>query len=208
MAGRKKGSVPWNKGVSGYRAFGKKKGVCNNTGRTHFKKGCVAWDKGKKNPMSKETKRKISLTNKGIARNTGYKHTEEWKKERSEWAKKNSHIYKSNGLLGVVSQGRKNPTKIEKLIIEKLDKSKINHISQYLINNKFCVDEYLPELNTVIEVDGVYWHNLERIMKKDKAENAYLKKCGYKVIRIPEEKVSDFSTASLFVKSQLEKGVY
>jgi very-short-patch-repair endonuclease len=53
-------------------------------------------------------------------------------------------------------------------------------------------------LNLIIEVDGSYWHSLEKVKKKDKAENAYLQKCGYKVIRIPEEKVSDFSAASLF----------
>ena len=54
--------------------------------------------------------------------------------------------------------------------------------------------------------NGSYWHSLDRVMKKDKAENAYLKKCGYKVIRIPEKQVPNFSTSSLFSEKLDEKG--
>lgn len=86
----KKGNLPWNKGVTGYRAIGKKKGVCDNTGRTHFKKGCVPWNKGKNHPMSDETKKKIGKANKGKKYALGCKRTEKWKKERSEWMKKQS----------------------------------------------------------------------------------------------------------------------
>lgn len=41
------------------------------------------------------------------------------------------------------------------------------------------------------------YDSMDRIVKKDKAENAYLKKCGYKVIRLPEKDISNFSIASL-----------
>jgi very-short-patch-repair endonuclease len=44
------------------------------------------------------------------------------------------------------------------------------------------------------------------VVKKDKAENAYLNKCGYKVVRIPEKEVSNFSVA-LFI-NELKAGSY
>jgi hypothetical protein len=47
----KKGTLPWNNG---------KKGLCLNTGRTHFKKGHIPWHKGKHHVYSKETIEKIS----------------------------------------------------------------------------------------------------------------------------------------------------
>lgn len=55
----------------------------------------------------------------------------------------------------------------------------------------FLVDAYIPKLNLIIEVDGEHWHSLQNIIKKDKAENAYLKKCGYKMLRIREYEIKD-----------------
>ena len=46
-----------------------------------------------------------------------------------------------------------------------------------------------PCLNLMIEADGKYWHNLEKVKKKDKAENAYLTKCGYKILRLSEKEI-------------------
>jgi len=191
-----KGMTPWNKGTTGYKTS-KNKGQCDNTGITHFKIGHIPWNKGKHFIMSEEHKQKISEANKGNKSNVGKKHTEEWKKKRKEWCVKNKDILKKAGLKGSQTLYKRNPTKLEIEIKNKLDCAGIKHISQYLINNRFCVDEYLPEYNLIIEVDGRYWHNLDKIVKKDKAENAYLVKCGYRIIRIPENKVSDFSTASL-----------
>jgi len=48
---------------------------------------------------------------------------------------------------------------------------------------EYCKKEFMPSLNLIIEADGDYWHKLDRIKKKDKAENAYLKKCGFNLMR-------------------------
>lgn len=87
------------------------------------------------------------------------------------------------------------------IIYQKLKDWGIIYEKHYTVNGKFIVDAFLPDHNIVIEVDGSYWHNLDRVKKKDKAENAYLTKCGYKVIRIPEKEVSDFSVASLYKRN-------
>ena len=44
----------------------------------------------------------------------------------------------------------------------------------------------------MLEVDGRYWHNLEKQKKRDKARNVYLTACGHKVVRIWEDKIEDF----------------
>jgi len=37
--------------------------------------------------------------------------------------------------------------------------------------------------------DGEYWHKKPRRKQLDKSQDAYMKKCGYKVIRIKEEQL-------------------
>jgi G:T-mismatch repair DNA endonuclease (very short patch repair protein) len=85
-------------------------------------------------------------------------------------------------------------TSIEKTVREYLESKNINHICQYIINNKFCVDFFLPDYNIIIEAFGDYWHanpekydieSLNEIqiknIKSDKARIAYLRKCGYEL---------------------------
>lgn len=95
------------------------------------------------------------------------------------------------GMLGLVSQqNSKLPTSIERKLYEELKNRGLLFETQKLINGRFLVDAYIPSLNLVIEADGDYWHSLDRVVKKDKAENAYLKKCGFKTIRISEKEIN------------------
>lgn len=77
----------------------------------------------------------------------------------------------------------KGPTSIEKKVYDELKQRGILFETQKLINGKFLVDAYIPSLNLIIECDGEYWHSFEASKKKDKAENAYLKACGYQLVR-------------------------
>lgn len=65
-------------------------------------------------------------------------------------------------------------------------------------------DFYLPEINTLIEVDGTYWHgkNLEdgqlnnqqiRTRENDKLKNQLALDRDYKLIRIWEDEIDDFN---------------
>ena len=107
-------------------------------------------------------------------------------------------VLRAAGIKGYLKQDRtRKPTSIETAVYNELKKAGIVFETQKVVGGKFIVDAYIPSLNLIIEVDGSYWHSLDRIKKKDKAENAYLAKCGYKVLRIPEKEVSQFSTALL-----------
>ncbi len=84
----------------------------------------------------------------------------------------------------------KKPSSIEKIVYDFLLSKGVIFEKQKLINGKFLVDVYIPEFNLVIEADGKYWHTLDRVMKKDKAENAYLKKCGFNLLRLGEDEIN------------------
>jgi very-short-patch-repair endonuclease len=197
--GVKKGNIPWNKGKKCSLKHSGQFKVGHSFGK-RFKKGHVPWNKGRKmsykhgmlgKKHTEEAKKKISKAN------TGKKRNGEFRRKRSRWAKNNKDMLVVAGVNGYLSQANGKITKPEKELKKKLDRLGILHISQHPMYGKFVVDEFLPKLNTVIEVDGRYWHNLPRRKRLDKAKDAYLRKCGHKVVRLWEDEVSDFSTASL-----------
>lgn len=94
-------------------------------------------------------------------------------------------------------------TSLEKSIRLYLEKNNIPHECQYVVNNKFCVDFYIPDSGVIIEALGDYWHanplkysesNMNKLQQKnkhrDKARFAYLKACGYVVFPIWEHDVN------------------
>ena len=169
-----KGMSPWNKGLRGYNA-----GEKNNM----YGKHPTAWNKGKKGLQ--------------VAWNKGKKFSEEIRQKMRD-AHKNNPKYqiamKKNGLKGLIAQqNMKEPTSIEKIVYDHLLLKGILFEKQKLINGKFIVDAYIPSLNLVIEADGSYWHSLDRVKGKYKAENAYLTKCGFNLVRLSEDEINDGS---------------
>lgn len=179
---------------------------CKNTGRTHFKKGMMTWNKGKK--MSKESIEKMRVSRLLYFKNGGI--TNKGKKMRiSAWNKgrKMNKIeiekMRQYGLKGLLKQqNMKVPTSIEKKLYEELKRRGLLFETQKLIGGKFIVDAYIPSLNLIIEADGDYWHSLPRVVGKDKAENAYLMKCGYKLVRWREVDINSNIT-NLFDQIEL-----
>ncbi len=149
---------------------GIKKGQ-NMGNKNGFIKGMIAWNRGKN--LSKEHKQKLSEAHKG---------------------KKFDPIRKKRQLEYLEKQFiNKQPTSIEKIVYDLLKSKGIIFEKQKLISGRFLVDVYIPELKLIIECDGNYWHNLERVVKKDKAENAYLTKCGFNLIRLNETEINNGS---------------
>lgn len=192
--------IPWNKGEL-------KEKLCKSCSdkfmvhpfRENKAKFCsykCYWSSKKGVLASKETKEKMSESHKGEKHPMfGRKHTDSAKMKMSKAKKgKYSGRLKIIGLKGLLNQqNSKKPTSIEKAVYDYLILKGIIFEKQKLINGKFIVDAYIPSLNLVIEADGSYWHSLDRVIKKDKAENAYLKKCGFNIFRLSEKEIRNGS---------------
>lgn len=169
----KKGQIAWNNGKKGLQ---------------------IAWNKGLKGYVNNGTFKKghsvsIGLRNKISISNKTRIPSEKQKRIASEIAKKNKLNLK--GL--IYQQNMKEPTSIEKKVYDELRKRGLLFEKQYFVNGKFIVDAFIPSLNLIIEADGDYWHGLDRVVKKDKIENAYLKACGYKLLRLSETQINNDS---------------
>jgi len=81
-----------------------------------------------------------------------------------------------------------------------LDSLGVQYETQYLINNKICVDVYIKDKNLIIQWDGDYWHGKgkkidevdERVrhrMLRDKSQDVYLATCGFIILRFWESDV-------------------
>lgn len=140
-------------------------------------KGNIPWNKGKKGAQTAWNK---GLTAKTDERLVFYRPTT---------IKKGETKLAIMGCLAL--QNSKEPTSIEKKLYEELKSRGILFEKQKLVNDRFIVDAYIPSLNLVIEADGDYWHSLDRVVKKDKAENAYLKTCGFNMLRLTETEINN-----------------
>lgn len=72
---------------------------------------------------------------------------------------------------------------------EILLKTGINFEEQVLMFNKFLVDALIPDKKIIIQWDGIYWHSKEKRKKLDKSQDAYLNKCGYRVLRFSDNDI-------------------
>ena len=88
------------------------------------------------------------------------------------------------------------PNKFESRIHLVLDNENIKYTTQYELCGKYY-DVYLPEYNTLLELDGDYFHKetykecvypiQKRNLKNDRKKDLIAKNNGYKLIRIKEK---------------------
>ena len=105
------------------------------------------------------------------------------------------------------------PTKLEQKLFAVLDSLQVPYEQFYLIKPKFIVDVKID--NLIIQADGDYWHGHPRFeplterqaaqQKRDKAQDAYLQKCGYTVIRIWEKELAFDKIVSILKNHNLLK---
>lgn len=137
-------------------------------------------NKGK--TMSKESRIKISISKKG---KKGRIHSEETKKKQKEW-----HVLHPNKKF--------KDTGIELKIEKELKARKINYIKQCPLVKSVIVDFYLPDINTVIQCDGCFWHNCLIHNPKDHKEkrirdmnqDILLKSNGFNIYRFWEHEIN------------------
>lgn len=136
---------------------------------------------GKKHPPRSENfKRLASERMKGNKSALGVKRSDEFKRQRSEWMKGNTRWK--------LAKGKFFDTVPELLIETELKKRSIIYIKQAYISG-FSVDFYLPEIRTIIECDGDYWHNLPKVKIRDSKKNATWEFNGFKVFRFWEYEI-------------------
>ena len=96
----------------------------------------------------------------------------------------------------------KSPNKLEIAGYAILDSINIEYKKQFIINDKFTVDAYIPVKKIVLQFDGDYWHgNPEKFTTLNKHQrkrrtldiwqDAYMTKCGYRIIRWWEHEIHD-----------------
>jgi very-short-patch-repair endonuclease len=87
---------------------------------------------------------------------------------------------------------RTNPERIGYGLLESLS---LRFEAQAIFAGKFCVDALLPDHQAVVQFDGDYWHDRKggsvepRILRRvalDRSQDAYMRACGWTVIRLWE----------------------
>ncbi len=96
----------------------------------------------------------------------------------------------------LIASQKANPSSIELLIHQLLTGLGIIFETQKPIG-PYVVDIYLPNKNLIIECDGNYWHNLPGVQEKDKKRDLYLRKQGYKILRLWEDEIREISSLEL-----------
>jgi len=75
-------------------------------------------------------------------------------------------------------------TDIENLFIDWCGANAIPYQHQFRVKNiRHVYDFYLPDINTIIEVDGDYWHAKPEQISKDVAANIAAQQAGFGIVR-------------------------
>ena len=203
--GRKKGCIPWNKGLTKetdervrknsekihktmrendiYKSNGQKQIGKHHTEKTKEKMrkakiGYVPWNKGKKGLQVSWCKGKICpQISAGLK---GRKYTDETKKKMRESHLKYMEKQYNNGLPIMPNIG-----KYETEILNTLEENS-GHIilRQYRVAGYF-LDGYIPALRLAIEIDEKYHNKPERLQKDAYREEQIKNEIGCQFLRIP-----------------------
>lgn len=143
----------------------------SRTFKKKYKNGYVNNRKGKH--LSLEQIRNNSLSH------LGYKHSKSALRKNS-LHNKGKHDY----LINFRNCRRSKPELAVGYILKELN---VQFDYQYRISDilhTYNCDYFLPKTNTVIEVDGEYFHSLPHMKKLDSFRNSEMKAAGYNIIRI------------------------
>ena len=91
----------------------------------------------------------------------------------------------------ILQQNKKGLNRLEIKGKEVLLDIGLNFKEQVLMFNKFLVDVLIEDKKLIIQWDGEYWHQKPKRKKLDESQDAYMKKCGYQVLRITDRQVKE-----------------
>jgi very-short-patch-repair endonuclease len=89
------------------------------------------------------------------------------------------------------------PTSIERALMVALDTANIAYEFQYVVGDKFLCDFAFPDARLIVETDGSYWHRTPRQKKQDASKDAYLRACGFEVLRLTDVEITQHLCDSL-----------
>lgn len=89
-------------------------------------------------------------------------------------------------------QGKKiPPTNIEQIVIDILDGFDAIHYSQYCpYGCRYIFDEFIPP-NTLLEINGTYWHSLPKMKLRDQRKASWARNQGYDLFIIEEDELKE-----------------
>jgi len=115
-----------------------------------------------------------------------------------ECKEKNSKRCKKQWEDGKMDDAFISPTKPEKEMMKILERLKIDHIFQFRPENFSMVyDFYIPNMNLLIEFDGIYWHSLKEVKLRDIEKTKYARDDGYNLLRFDETNLDNFENVIL-----------
>jgi very-short-patch-repair endonuclease len=231
-----KGIIPWNKGkclppisdehkkkiseaIKGdkHPFYGKHHSEESKKRMSEAHKGHISWNKGKH--LSEKTKKKLSDIRKGKYKGENNSHWKGGKIEIiCEICGKKGYTSRSNiangygklcskrcaGIQSMKKQ-KKSDTDIERLFEDALIRRDIPYTKQVPLLGITLVDFLLPH-DTVIYVDGSYWHSKSEIKIRDNNQISVLTSYGYKVFRFTDTEIKK-SVNECIDKIILDEGV-
>ncbi len=109
------------------------------------------------------------------------KNTIEKNPEFKEHLTKIGNLFRTGKLLNTLST-------YERRFVYWARERNLNIISQYQIyKDGHHYDFYIPELNLLLEIDGVYWHCTDEAIKRDRIFDIIAKKNDYKILHITDK---------------------
>lgn len=143
--------------------------------------------------ISVDAKRCVSCNSKLLWQNFGYREKTIKARNTPELKEKDRRRSKKQWQDGKMDGVFMSPTKPEKEIMRILENFKLDYIFQYRPENYSMIyDFYIPNLNLLIEFDGIYWHSSEKVKKRDKEKTEYAEKNNYNLLRIDEHNLHSF----------------
>ena len=163
-----------------------------------YRQRLVGVHQGKILPLSQ--RQKIGATHKGMKRppETGQRIAAAARLRWAKLSKEERFRICAPGLkLATIAARTTHPTSIEVIVRDLLDSLKIRYRFQHPIGS-FVTDFYIPCRRLVIECDGEYWHGLPGVKEKDARRDAWLRKMGYRVLRLSESQIRSGDFADIW----------
>lgn len=114
-----------------------------------------------------------------------------WGQTISAWKRAHPEEAMEHSLVGNLALQTMSPTSIERMLMSCLEKRKEPFEFQYVVGGKFICDFAYPHAKLIIECDGTYWHSTPEQKRRDASKDAYLRACGYTVMRFSDQAIQD-----------------